>query len=399
MQKSKKLIALVFALMLALCSCAQSSTSGTAGTSASTGGKESVQTSATTQNGAENPGMILPEPPVKGCLKVSDQTVFYGNVMLGGKIERKMMRVATVIVENVLSQTITYVDVIDGDGTILASTMMSGYGFFAIYTPENGATEILRYNIDLAGDKFALAVTAGEFTDISGDGKQKEKLSFVTVTNKNAAATMSDDGSVFGAESIEAFSREAADFIEEGAEKWIIISLSKSSGGADFANTMDKYEEPPLFSEMLPQIRSLNGETLKKIAARHGEMEGKREELAEKSEMLLNAIIAGDPYIAYDMIKDGITESEDTISKVEEWISEIQTIIEGVDSFELENYYREKLDIDGESFYIYNFKMPTEQGIFVVQVMQIVGNEALCYFDIDVSYPFVWEGLMHTQFM
>ena len=301
--KTKKLAALVSSLALALCSCGQGATSVTADTGVSTGGTTSAtttaQTSATTQSGTENPGLTIPAPTVKGYLQIIDQSVFEGNVMIDGKIETKMMRVAVLSAENIFNYTITYIDVIDDDGTVLASTMMGGYGFFAVSTGENTTTAILRYSIDLVGDRFTLAATMGEFTDIGSDGKPKDKLTFVTHTNKNTTVSGTEDGLIFAENQIVDFSRQVADFIEEGVNKWKIIAYSQNENG----RTASEYGELPLSSEVVQNIRAVNADTLQNLAAKHIETERTRVELAEKSEKMLNAILAGDADAAADMLE------------------------------------------------------------------------------------------------
>ena len=382
--KTKKLAALVSSLALALCSCGQGATSVTADTGVSTGGTTSAtttaQTSATTQSGTENPGFTIPAPTVKGYLRIVDQSVFEGKVTVDGKIETKMMRVAVLASEKILNQTITYIDVIDDDGTILASTMMGGYGFFAVSTGENTATALLRYSIDLVGDRFTLATTMGEFTDIGSDGKPKDKLSFVTYTNKNATVSGTEDGLIFAQDQIEMFSRESADFIGEGADKWNIIAVSGNSKGISYSDAYAPGFSSYELSQMLPQIRSLNGETLKKIAANHLEMEEAKEELAEKSEKMLNSILAGDFNATCDMMAN-FTPGDNTQAQKE--FLEFQSILEGVESFKLENYWRGKYSLDDENIYSCCFMMTTDKGVFIVEIMQEVGAEKLLAFRVS----------------
>ena len=382
--KTKKLAALVSSLALALCSCGQGATSVTADTGVSTGGTTSAtttaQTSATTQSGTENPGFTIPAPTVKGYLRIVAQSVFEGKVTVDGKIETKMMRVAVLASEKILNQTITYIDVIDDDGTILASTMMGGYGFFAVSTGENTATALLRYSIDLVGDRFTLATTMGEFSDIGSDGKPKDKLSFVTYTNKNATVSGTEDGLIFAQDQIEMFSREAADFIEEGGDKWKIIAVSGNSKGVSYSSVNAPSLSSYKISEMIPQIRSVNCETLKKIVANHLEMEEAKEELAGKSEKMLNSILAGDFDATCDMMAN-FTPGDNSGAQKE--FSEFQSILEGVESFKLENYWRGKYSLDDGNVYSCCFMMTTDKGVFIVEIMQEVGAEKLLAFRVS----------------
>ena len=377
---SSALAALVRAFVLMLSSCGESVTSGTADTGASTGGITSAKTSATTQGGEENPGITIPAPNMTGYLRIVDQSVFEGNVMIDGKIETKIMRVAVLAAENILNQTITYIDVIDDDGTVLASTMMGGYGFFAVSTGENTATAILRYNINLAGDRFTLAATMGEFADIGSDGKPKDKLTFVTHTNKNTTVSGTEDGLIFAENQIEVFSREAADFIGEGADKWNIIAVSGNSNGVSYSDAYAPNFSSYKISEMIPQIRSLNGETLKKIGANHIEMEELKEELAEKSEKMLNAILADDFYATCDMMANFTPGNNEQARK--EFL-EFQSILEGVEGFKLENYWRGKYSFEDENVYSCCFMMTTDKGVFIVEIMQEVGAEKLLAFKVS----------------
>jgi len=387
----KNLAALASALILLLCSCGNSATAGTtADTGASTGGTTSAQTSATTQNGAENPGINIPSPTVKGYLRVVDQSVFEGKVMINGKIETKIMRVAVLAAENIFNYTITYIDVIDDDGTVLASKMMGGYGFFAVSTGENTATAILRYSIDLVGDRFTLAATMGEFSNIGSDGKPMDKLSFVTHTNKNTTVSSTDDGLISAQDQIETFSREAADFIGEGADKWNVIAYSQNGSGL----TANEYGEYPITSEVIEKIRSPNGETLQNLAAKHIETERTRVELAEKSEKMLNAILAGDADAAADMLEIITPENKEQFREsMEEWVSEYKAMIEGAGSFKLENYWRGETKVDGERVYAYNFKMTTEKGVFSVEVMQKTGKDKFASFYIAERGRYHWEDI------
>jgi hypothetical protein len=282
--------------------------------------------------------------------------------------------------EKILNQTITYIDVIDDDGTILASTMMGGYGFFAVSTGENTTTAILRYNINLAGDRFTLATTMGEFSDIGSDGKPKDKLSFITYTNKNTIVSSAEDGIIFAQDQIEMFSREAADFIGEGADKWNIIAVSGNSKGISYSDAYAPGFSSYELSQMLPQIRSLNGETLKKIAADHLKMEEVKEELAEKSKKMLNSILAGDFDATCDMMAN-FTPGDNTQAQKE--FSEFQSILEGVESFKLENYWRGKYSLDDKNIYSCCFMMTTDKGVFIVEIMQEVGAEKLLAFRVS----------------
>ena len=392
--KTKKLVALVSSLAIALCSCGQGATSVTADTGVSTGGTTSAtttaQTSATTQSGTENPGFTIPAPTVKGYLRIVAQSVFEGKVTVDGKIETKMMRIAVLASEKILNQTITYIDVIDDDGTILASTMMGGYGFFAVSTGENTATALLRYSIAHVGDRFTLATTMGEFSDIGSDGKPKDKLSFVTYTNKNATVSGTEDGLIFAQDQIEMFSREAADFIEKGVNKWNIIAYSQNENG----RTASEYGELPLSSEVVQNIRAVNADTLQNLAAKHIETERTRVELAEKSEKMLNAILAGDADAAADMLEIITPENKEQFREsIEEWVSEYKAMIEGAGSFKLENYWRENTKIDGEEVDSYNFKMTTEKGVFSVDVIQKTGKDKFASFYIAERGRYHWEDI------
>jgi hypothetical protein len=290
------------------------------------------------------------------------------------------MRVAILAAENILNQTITYIDIIDDDGTMLASTMMGGYGFFAVSTGENTTTAILRYNINLAGDRFTLATTMGEFSDIGSDGKPKDKLSFITYTNKNTIVSSAEDGIIFAQDQIEMFSRESADFIGEGADKWNIIAVSGNSKGISYSDAYAPGFSSYELSQMLPQIRSLNGETLKKIAADHLKMEEVKEELAEKSKKMLTAILEGDFNATCDMMAN-FTPGDNT--KAQKEFLEFQSILEGVESFKLENYWRGKYSLDDGNVYSCCFMMTTDKGVFIVEIMQEVGAEKLLAFRVS----------------
>ena len=375
--KIKKFVALISALTFACCSCGQSGSIGTT----------DVTTSATTQGGSETTGINIPAPMMNDYLRIGNQTVFYGNVMIDGKIETKIMRVATLLAENILNQTITYIDVIDDDGTILASTMTSGYGFWAVSTGENTTTTILRYSIDLSDDVFTLTTTKGEFANIGSDGKPNDNLSFVTHTNKNIVVTNSDDGFIFAKDDLETFSHESADFIhesadliEEDADKWNVIAVSGNSKGISYSGTYGLGFSSYNISEMIPQIRSLNGETLKKIAADHFKMEEVKEDLAEKSEKMLAAILTDDFNGACDMMAN-FTPADSANAKKE--FLEFQSILEGVESFKLENYYSGKYSFDSENLYSCCFMMTTNKGVFIVEIMQEVCAEKLLSFIVS----------------
>ena len=109
-------------------------------------------------------------------------------------------------------------------------------------------------------------------------------------------------------------------------------------------------------------------------------MEGAKEELAGKSEKMLNSILAGDFDATCDMMAN-FTPGDNSGARKE--FSEVQSILEGVESFNLENYWRGKYSLDDGNVYSCCFMMTTDKGVFIVEIMQEVGAEKLLAFRVS----------------
>ena len=374
MKEFRKILSLLSALVLAfaLCSCSQGSTTG--GTTCGTE-QTSVSTQSTTPPDYwDFPDWvrwdIMPKPAIKDYLFLSDQKVFWGNIKVDGKLETKVFRIATLTVDKELNKTVTYIDVLDDDGALIASTAVGGYSFFAVSTEENAPTSILRYSFGVSGNSFTLNTTVGEFSNFNKDtGKFEGAVTLVNSESKSVSALGTEEGVEAAAEAIELFSRESAELIENGMDKWNLILCGWQLYSPE--------EEEHITTDITNRVRGLGCDNVLSTMTKYFENEKRNDAIKLMGEAVINAVLRGDSEAAQDMFVDGIDASE-----WEKAFEGYAKTLEGVETFKLENYYCEKVTVDGESFYSSHFKMSTNNGNYRVETFGFDADEKLGLFEI-----------------
>ena len=241
--KTKKLIAIISSAALLLCSCGEVSTTGSAGISqtnattsnsiaTSTSAQSTVQTSATTENIGGIPSGFEPAAPnIYGGYEIISQALFMGKISVDGDFEERIMRAALVRREGMLNDTMMYIDVLDDDGSVIASTMSGGYGFIAVSTAKNGGTSILRYSFNATGERFELRTFITEFSNINTtNGTFNDKVSSLTHESMGMQGIGTEDGFPFYHDEITMFSNESAQLLERAGLGWDIVVLSDKQG-------------------------------------------------------------------------------------------------------------------------------------------------------------------------
>jgi hypothetical protein len=377
MKKLKKLFSIVLALMLALafCSCVRGNVTGTNGASVITCGGTSGSTQSTTPpDGWDFPEWVrwdtMPKPAIKDYVFLSDQKVFWGNIKVDGKLETKVFRIARLTVDKELNKTVTYIDVLDDDGALIASTAVGGYSFFAVSTEENAPTSILRYSFGVSGNSFTLNTTVGEFSNFNKDtGRFEGAVTLVNSESKSVSALGTEEGIDAAAEAIEIFSRESADLIENGMDKWNLILLGWQLYSPE--------EEERITTDITNRVRDLGRDDVLRTMTKYFENEKRNDAIKLMGEAVINAVLRGDSEAARAMFVDGIDASE-----WEKAFEGYAKALEGVETFKLENYYCEKVTVDGESFYSSHFKMSTNNGNYRVETFGFDADEKLGLFEI-----------------
>ena len=383
MQKFKKILALALALVFAFAFCACGQSAATGGTTGITTG--GAQTSGGTQSTAPPDGWdfpdwvrweTMPKPALEDYVSLSDQNVFWGKITVDGKLETKIFRIAILKADKGLSKTVMYMDVLDDDGTLIASTAVGGYGFFAVSTEENEPTSILRYGFDVSGERFTLSTTVSEFSNFKKEtGKFEGEVALVEKERKSVSGLGTEVGVDAVAEEIALYARESADFIESGIDKWNLISIGLQLYSPE--------KEERITKDYMDSIRGLGRDGVLRKMTQYFENEKRNDAIKLMLEEVINAVLRGDSEAARAMFVDGIGASE-----WEKAFEGYAKTLEGVETFRLVNYYGEKSTVDEVTFYSSHFKMYTNNGNYKVETFGFYADEKLGL--VEIERGFLW---------